>query len=310
MVPTGTVPVPTSIEQQPLPSVITPKRAGSEAGLPNFSHIFVIVLENREASQVLNGATMPYLNSLARRYASAGNYYGVSHPSLPNYLALTGGSTAGIASDCTDCFVPGDSLAGQLQAAGRSWKAYMEGMPSRCFLGSVGAYAQKHNPFIYYNAIRGNPALCNQVVPFTQFATDLRAQALPDFVWITPDLCHDMHDCANQSGDAWLQTWVPQILASRAWQDRGVLFITFDEGTSGAGCCQVASGGKVAMLVISPLVMPGFVSPVAYSHYSLLRTIEAAWRLPLLGEAGCPCTATMADFFHTGAAPAATVPHK
>jgi phosphatidylinositol-3-phosphatase len=293
-----------TLAQDTLPT--TPRPAGSQAALPDFSHIFVIVLENREASQVLNATNMPYLNNLARRYASAGNYYGVSHPSLPNYLALTGGSTAGVTSDCTNCFVPGDSLAGQLQTAGRSWKAYMEGMPRPCYLGNASPYAQKHNPFIYYDAIRGNPALCGQIVPFTQFATDLQAQTLPDFVWITPDLCHDMHDCANQVGDAWLQTWVPQILASPAWQDRGALFITFDEGGSQAGCCQNAAGGKVLTLVVSPLVRQGFVSPVAYSHYSLLRTIEMAWGLPLLGEAGCPCTAPMADFFGAASGPAAT----
>lgn len=266
--------------------------------LPAFSHVFLIVMENKEDTSILGHASAPYLNGLAAQYATARNFYAIRHPSLPNYLALTGGDTFGLTKDCPDCNVNADNLASQLETAGRSWKAYMESMPSPCFAGDAPPlYRRKHNPFMYYDNVRNDPARCNKIVPFTQFDTDLQANTLPAFVWITPNMCNDMHDCPISTGDNWLQTWVPKILASSAWQKNGVLFITFDEGATNAGCCTHASGGKVATLVISPLVRPGFTSGVAYDHYSLLRTIESAWGLPLLGRAGCSCTAPMLDFF-------------
>ncbi|HEX9116877.1 MAG TPA: alkaline phosphatase family protein [Anaerolineae bacterium] len=276
-------------------------------GVPEFKHVFVILLENRESNEVTGAQSMPYFNSLVQQGATSGQYYGIMHPSLPNYLALTSGSTAGITSDCTDCFVASSNLASQLKAAGRTWKAYMESMPSPCYIGNDGQYVQRHDPFIYYDDVRKDPGQCKNVVPFTQFAADLRANNLPDFNWISPNLCNDMHDCDEAAGDAWLKAWIPQILASPAWQDRGALFILFDEGSSNAGCCdQKAAGGKVAMLAVSPLSKPGYVSTTPSNHYSLLRTIEEAWQMPLLGNAGSPATPNLADLFTTSGPDIAT----
>lgn len=275
-----------------------PVKANYSTTIPSFSHIFLIVLENKEADDIASNAVAPYLNQLATQYAMAANYHAIQHPSLPNYMALTGGDTFGITNDCIDCFVNSDNLANQITQAGHSWKAYMEDMPKPCFVGNAKpSYRQKHNPFIYYDNVRNDPTLCNNIVPFTQLAHDLQANTLPDFVWITPNMCNDMHDCAIEKGDTWLKEWVPQILASPAWRDDGVLFITFDEGTGSDSCCTYAQGGQVYTLVISPLVQPGFTSKVAYDHYSLLRTIEEAWRLPLLDKASCACTLPMNDFF-------------
>jgi phosphatidylinositol-3-phosphatase len=280
-------------------AVIRPGALAPNAPVPAFKHIFVIVLENKEYEQVLGSAQASYFNSLAQQYGLATNYYGIRHPSLPNYLALTGGDTFGITSNCTDCTVAQPNLVDQLEASGKSWKAYMEAMPRPCFVGDDGhLYRQKHNPFIYYDNVRTNPARCAKIVPFTQFTADAQANALPNFVWITPNMCNAMHDCPLSAGDAWLKTWVPAILNTPAWKDNGALFITFDEGTGDAGCCRSAAGGRIATLVISPLlVRPGFRSEVPYTHYSLLHTIEAAWGLPPLGQARCDCATTMADFF-------------
>ena len=267
---------------------------------PNFSHIFIIILENKESSRIVDNPAAPYLNRLAAQYGRALNYYGLTHPSLPNYLALIGGDTFGVSSDCLDCFVAGNSLVDQLEAAGRSWKAYMESMPEQpCFVGDSQKYKQKHNPFIYFDHVRFNPERCRQIVPLTQLDADLQSNALPDFVWITPNICNDMHDCGVDIGDNWLKDWVPKILASTAWQNQGVLFITFDEGESDRGCCTYAAGGQIDTLVISPLVWSGFTSDVAYDHYSLLRTIEEAWGLPLLRNATCDCSQPMIDFFQS-----------
>lgn len=265
--------------------------------IPDFSHIFIIVMENHEASQIDGSRFAPYLNQLGHDYARAANYYAITHPSLPNYLALTGGDTFGISTDCNQCYVNADNIASQIEKAGKTWKAYMESMPGPCNTASASSYVVRHDPFIYYDNIRTNPASCKNVVPLTQFTKDLGANSLPDFVWITPNVCNDMHDCGVIAGDNWLKTWVPKILASQAWKDNGVLFITFDEGTTRKGCCSYAAGGNVYTLVISPLVTPGFVSNNPYDHYSLVKTIETAWNLPLLGKAASDSTPLMSEFF-------------
>ena len=282
-----------------LPIVLRP---GAAAPIPAFGHVFIIILENQEYSAIIGSAAAPYLNSLAQHYGLATNYYAIRHPSLPNYIALTAGSTYTITGDCKGCFLNVPNIADQIEGAGKTWRAYMEDLPSPCFLGNQGQYAQRHNPFIYYNAIRLNPTRCAKIVPFTQFGPDLASNRVPQFAWITPNTCHDMHDCTITVGDTWLHTVVPQILASSAWQQNGVLFIGFDEGTTKAGCCTQARGGKVVTLVISPLGKSPYQSAVAYDHYSLLRTIEDAWGLPHLVNAGCECAQPMVDFFSSAAA--------
>jgi hypothetical protein len=229
------------------------------------AHVFVIVMENRSYGQVIGNA---YTSQLASQYGVATDYHGVSHPSLPNYLALTSGSTWGIADDGFHA-LPAGGLGAQLDSAGIEWRAYMDGMTNGCYK-SPYPYALKHNPFAYYGSTC--PA---QVVPFSQFATDI-AGAVPNFVWITPDLCHDGHDCSNSVADSWLSQTVPTILASSAWQNNGVLMITWDEGED--------SANSVLTLVIrpDPLVHN---SARPYDHYSMLATIEDQFQLPRLGQA-------------------------
>jgi phosphatidylinositol-3-phosphatase len=294
-VPVQPSPIPTEIATE---TQTPPTSTLASNGIPNFSHIFIIVLENKEAWQILGSPDAPYLNQLAQNYGLAGNYYAITHPSLPNYFALTGGDTFGISSDCNTCYVDAENIASQLVKAGKTWKAYMESMPEPCFAGDgLPDYSVNHDPFMYYDNVRKDKNMCNQVVPFTQFSIDLQAGSLPDFVWITPNTCNDMHNCEIASGDSWLKTWVPEILASPEWQNNGVLFITFDEGVSQSGCCSFAAGGKIFTLVISSLVKAGYVSNSSYDHYSLLRTVETAWDLPLLGNAAADSTLVMSDFF-------------
>jgi len=207
----------------PLP---TPTPIGSGT-LPNFSHVFLIVMENEESTGIMGNNAAAYINALATGHGLATQYFAVSHPSLPNYLALTAGSTFGIASDCTGCYVNATNIADQVESSGRSWKGYLESMPSSCYVGDAYPYMQKHNPFIYYNDVRTNPARCAEhVVPFTQLSTDLTNGTVPNLAWITPNMCNDMHDCSIATGDAWLANVVPGILASSAFQNGGVLFIT------------------------------------------------------------------------------------
>ena len=278
----------------PLP---TPTPIGSGT-LPNFSHVFLIVMENEESTGVMGNNAAAYINTLATGHGLATQYFAVSHPSLPNYLALTAGSTEGIASDCTGCYVDATNIADQVESSGRSWKAYLESMPSSCYVGDAYPYMQKHNPFIYYNDVRTNAARCAEhVVPFTQLSTDLVNGTVPNLAWITPNMCNDMHDCSIATGDAWLANVVPGILASSAFQNGGVLFITWDEGESSAGCCGNAAGGQVATLVIAPNGVAGLRSTIAETHYSLLRTIEDAWGLSALGQAAS--AVAMREYFRS-----------
>lgn len=127
-----------------------PLALGASAKLPasRSSHVVTVVLENEERSAVIGSSAAPYVNALARRYGTLMQSFAITHPSLPNYLALTSGSTQAIESDCTDCHVPARNIVDQLEAAGISWKAYLEDVPSPCFLGAGHAgYAKKHNPF-------------------------------------------------------------------------------------------------------------------------------------------------------------------
>jgi phosphatidylinositol-3-phosphatase len=267
-------------------------RTATSSRVPRLSHVAVVVMENQEYGSIIGNRAAPYVNHLADTAALATASYAVSHPSLPNYLSLTGGSTFAIDSDCTDCHIAARNLVDQLEAAHISWKAYMQGMPSPCFTGaSSGLYAKKHDPFIYYDDIRLNPSRCAHVVPAAQLDSDLAAGAMPRFSWITPNLCNDMHDCGVATGDRYLAALLPRLIASVG--RHGAVFVTWDEGISDAGCCGLAAGGHIATVAAGGGVLPHARPAVRYDHYSLLRTIEDAWRLPELGYAGCSCTPPM-----------------
>ena len=257
------------------------------------SHIAVIVMENEEYGDIISSSSStPYINRLANTYALARQMYGIRHPSLPNYLALTGGSTFGIDSDCTDCSVPGSGIAGQLTARGLTWKGYMEDLPRPCFTGAgAGDYAKKHDPFVYYRAIIRDPHACRNVVPLGRLASDEHAGHLPTLSWITPNLCHDMHDCAPSTGDRFLRALVPPLL--RALGPRGVLVLTFDEGSSDDGCCRLASGGHIVTILAGGLVRHGARMRTPVDHYSTLQAIEDLVGVSRLGGAACGCTPSL-----------------
>jgi hypothetical protein len=252
----------------------------------------VIVMENHEYNDIIGSSSATYINGLANRYALATQSFAITHPSLPNYLALTGGSTFGITDDCTDCSVPGSGLAGQLSSKPVSWKAYMEDMPRACFTGAdAGGYAKKHDPFVYYRSLVSDQQRCANVVPLGQLAGDERAHRLPSFVWISPNLCHDMHDCDVATGDKFLAGLVPPLLA--ALGPRSLLILTWDEGSSDSGCCRLAAGGHIATVLAGTAARPGARLTAAVDHYSVLQLIEDLFGLPRLGGAACACTRSL-----------------
>jgi hypothetical protein len=273
--------------------------SASAATVPRVSRIAVVVMENTEYGSVIGNSDAPFVNKLARRYGLSTRYYALAHPSLPNYLALLGGSTFGITDDCDDCSVNASNLIDQLDAAHIGWKAYMEGMPQPCFTGAhSGAYTKHHNPFVYFDDIATSSNRCAHVVPGSELTHDIAAGSLPRFMWITPDECHDMHDCSVATGDHYLAGLVPQLL--HVLSNCGLVILTWDEGASDQGCCSLAAGGHVSTLLIGALVRHGARLARPEDHYSILRTIEDLWHLPRLREARCACTPSLLPLLKSG----------
>jgi len=280
---------PTSTATLTPTSTLTPS-ATPRPLVPNFEHIVIVVLENKEFGLIFGNSKMPYFNQLAKSYTLLTQHYAVTHPSLPNYLAMIGGDTFGIDFNCTSCIVDAPSLPDLIEASGRTWKAYQEDMPSPCFSGAeAGNYAMKHNPFVYFQPIRLDKERCARSdVPFTQLSSDIAADTLPNFMFITPNLCNDAHDCPITVSDAWLKNLMGQLAPALDTDGKPyVIVITWDEGQGDHSCCGLpkAAGGRVATILVSPQVKNGFQDDTSYSHYSLLKTIAEAWELPYLGHA-------------------------
>jgi phospholipase C len=241
--------------------------AQSQVASAKQRNVFVIVMENHSVGEA---TAAPFVSSLTRQYGVAENYHAVSHPSVPNYLALTSGSTWGV-SDDSYYVLPKKDLGTQLTEAHISWRAYMDGLTSGGCLDSPVPYDPGHNPFAYY----GGECPSN-VVPLTDLSRDL-SNSPPRFVWITPDMCHDTHNCSVSVGDAWLQQTVGQITSSEAWKSNGVLFITWDEDDG-------SSDNRVLTIVVSNGVTHR-TSSKPYTHYSLLATVEDLLQVGRLGQA-------------------------
>jgi hypothetical protein len=259
--------------------------------------VIEIVMENAERDDVVGNRSAPYANALVARYALAARSYAITHPSLPNYLALVSGSTYGIESDCSECHVRARNLVDQLDAAGISWRAYLEDVPAPCFTGpGAGGYAKKHNPFIYFDDVAHVRARCSRLVGFGALAADIRHARLPSFVWITPNLCDDGHDCGVHAADAFLERTVPLLL--RELGPHGFLLVTWDEGTSDRGCCGgAARGGAVATILAGPEVRRGARLATPVDHYGVLGTIEEAFALTPLGAAADPRSGRLNGLF-------------
>jgi len=259
---------------------------------PIFAHIAIVILENKEFGTVVGSNQMPNFNSYASENTLLTQYYAPTHPSLPNYLALIGGDTFGINTDCIHCYVDAQSLPDLLEAANKTWKTYQERMPEPCYLGDGYQYAQKHNPFIYFTPIRENQERCvKSIVPLTQLDVDIATGSMPDFIFISPDLCNSGHDCPLNVVDDWLGGIVPKLRTSLdATNQPYLIVLTFDEGQGNHGCCGLPdpAGGRVATVLISPQVKSGFQDDTPYTHYSLLKTILAVWNLPALGKTADP----------------------
>jgi hypothetical protein len=307
--------VPATVNTPALPPAPTatpaPLRVDARTGLVSSppTHIFLIVMENHEIGSIIGSPDAPYFSQLAAQHAMADQYYGLGHPSLANYLALISGHTDGIRDD-ENPSAPGHTLteptiAESLQAKGMTWKTYQEDMPTPCYMRDTAGttYAIKHNPFLYFQSIRSDPAKCNQVVPLTQLDTDLQSGNVPNFSFITPNLIHDMHDGTVAGGDEWLAGFLPKLLESDAYKQNGLIFITFDEGTTNDGCCGYADGGRIPLIALAPNGQAGQHATAPASQYDLLRTIEDLWGLDRLGHTADPTVHPMWDLLSGPSSP-------
>jgi hypothetical protein len=229
-------------------------------------------MENHAYAEALDPTSAPYTTALAAGCGLATNFHAETHPSLPNYIAMTSGSTQGIADDGSPASHPLDVPSIFEQVSG-NWRALQESMPSSCALANSGDYLVRHNPATYYTPIRSECATLDVPLGATP---DLSAR----FTFITPNACHDTHDCSVTTGDTWLSQFLPLVFASPEYlSGTTAVFLTWDEDDGG-------SGNHIATLVIAPAVGPGTADGTAFDHYSMLRTTEELLGLSTyLGEA-------------------------
>lgn len=251
----------------------SPVQTPVPASQPVFNHVVLVVEENHSYSDVIGNASMPYLNSLASQYGVATQYFANAHPSLPNYLMLTTGLTETL-NDNFSGTISDDNAVRELVKAGKSWKAYQESIPSAAYLGGdAPPYVRRHNPFSLLSDVQNNANQAANIVPFTQFATDIANNTLPQFSFITPDLNNDAHDGSLSVADAWLQSNIAPLLASANFQTGGLLIITFDESEDAD---IDHGGGHVATVIVSSKSKTGYKSTNTYQHQSTLRLALAS----------------------------------
>ena len=333
--------------------------ASLDSGMPRYDNVVVIVEENKDYGSILGSPDAPALNDYAHKYGYATHYYAVSHPSEPNYVAMAGGSTYGIRDDdafyCTprdlrphcagsgevgypDHTIAKPDVTSQLEAAGLTWKDYNESLPAAGSLAIVApdphakdvpptlnVYASKHSGFLNFASVQNDPNRASKIVDFGQLHRDLASGNLPNFSFIVPNLCNDMHgadaagtpdDCSEMQqgkligrGDRNLREIVSAITSTPLWQSSKnvAIVVTFDEdGHDGnEGCCGTdqsdpanAGGGHILTIVMTNHGPRGAVDDTPYSHYSLLRTVEDAFGIGThLGQASAPGVVPMSKLF-------------
>ena len=273
--------------------------SGGGGSVPLMGHVIVVVEENTDYSSVIGTSSMPYLNGLAQQYALATKYYAVTHPSIGNYFMMTVGKII-TNNDSYSTVVSDDNIIRHLIAAGKTWKSYAEDLPSVGYTGpDVGNYARKHNVIALLSDVVNDSSQRKNLVPFTQFATDLAAGNLPAYSFVAPNLCNDAHDCPLATADQWLQTNIDPLVTNAAFQRDGLLVIVFDEAGSGDA---TDGGGHVACVIVSPKAKRAYQGVGVYQHQSLLRLTGEALGLTTLPNAAATAP-DMGEFFQTTGTP-------
>ncbi len=249
----------------------------AQAATPTLGPVIVVAFENHSYASVMGStgtAAMPYLHSLMNNYTLATNFYAQANGSVPDYFMITTGNPV---SCCTSYVGPyaGNNLARVLNAAGKSWKVFAQGLPSPGYLGTCCyPYVKYHNPFAYFSDVTGSSTQKANILPLSSLGGSIGN--LPSFSLIIPDNRHNAHDCPNggtnctnydklHAADLFLQTYIPAILSSSQFQANGLLIIWWDEGSGGSY--------RTAITFVGPLVNNGYKSGVFYKDANMLRTI-------------------------------------
>jgi hypothetical protein len=284
-----------------------PARTRAQTSFPQYDHVFLLIMENEGFNQVIGNAFAPIINALARDYGLATNYRGVADPSEPNYVAMLGGDSFGISSDDPYWF-PGQTvstanLMSQLEEAGKSWKGYFQSMPYPGYRGycypdkcngipdADTQYVSKHNGIVNFANLQ-TPTELAKMVPLAQLSADLAARMVPNFSYIVPNECNDMHGappwCVDSDntgttqqswliaqGDKFVGELVNQITSSVTWQTgNAAIILTFDEGNR--------ADSQVATIVIANHGPRGVTDNTSYNHYSLLASLQQTFGLGCL----------------------------
>jgi hypothetical protein len=286
----------------PLPAPPPPTPPASKVG--PLDHVFMIYLENHGVKDIVGSPNAPYINGLIDNYGYGSNYFAQTHPSLPNYYPILGGSDFGFNFNCAlDCFDE-PNLADNIERAGKGWASYEQSMPSPCFTQSSGPYTPGELPFLAFHDIVSNTARCQaHVLPLQRMATDLASTSTtPNYVWWAADENHNMEGPINiefilslltnhqyniKAGDQFLADTLPTILDSPAFlTQRTAIFITWDEDYDNLSLGIGNEGNHIPMIVIpspnSGMRQGHLVAGNYNNHYSLLRTIEDSLGLPRL----------------------------
>jgi acid phosphatase len=249
--------------------VTMPGSGGGEADIIKslgIKKVLVVVEENHSLDQMKQG--MPYTFSLAKQYGYTTNYTAITHPSLPNYIAMAAGSTMGVTDDKepSEHKLQGQSVFGQAISSGKTAKIYAESMSGNCDTTSGGKYLARHNPWAYFVDER---SLCKQYdVPATQFQADVTAGTLPNVGMIIPNRCNDAHDCSLATADNWFKGQMNTIMSGPDWKLGNLLVVlTADEDDK-------KSNNTVLTVLLNPNISSA-VADAALSHYSLSQLLSS-----------------------------------
>ena len=264
--------------------------------MPSFGHVAIVVLENTNYASMVGSASMPYFNSLINQYGLATQYYANTHPSIGNYFMMTTGQVLTNDDSQTPSSFPvsGDNVVRELLAAGKTWKSYAEDLPSVGYTGgNTGNYAVRHNPLAYMTDVQNSSAQKQNLVPFTQFVSDLAGGNLPNYSFIVPNLCNDGHNCPLTTVDPWLQTNIDPLIKNPTFQTDGLLIIVCDESEND----NTNGGGRIPAIIISPAFSrAGYQSTTLYQHQSVLRLMLEGLGVKTLPGAAATAPA-MWEFF-------------
>lgn len=278
----------------------------AQAAFPQYDHVFLIIMENENYNQVVGNQFAPILNALANDYGLATAYTGVSDPSEPNYVAMLGGDSFGVSDD--PYWFPGqtvnvDNFMSQLERAGKTWRGYFQSMPYPGYRGacypdkcngipdSDTQYASKHNGIVNFANMQ-TPTELGKMFPLSQFSADLAAGTIPNFSYIVPNECNDMHGappwCVDSGapgsvqqsfliaqGDKFVGDVVNEITASSLWQSgNNAIVVTFDEGNT--------ANSQILTIVISSHGVRGVQDKTSFNHFSLLASLQQTFGLGCL----------------------------